>query len=442
MLNQRTIGLLFWSFVLLFQGAWAQETPVSQNGRLSVCGTQLCNEHGFPIQLRGISTHGLQWYGWGDCITDESLDAIKNDWGADIVRVSMYIQEGGYETNPQQYTDMVDTIVENLYQRGLYALIDFHMLDPGDPNYNLERAKTFFNHVSAMHGAKGNVLYEIANEPNGVYWSSIKTYADQVIPVIRANDPDGIVLVGTPDWSSLGYSGTPAIDSISNNPIDDDDVMYTFHFYAASHGQYYRTGFDQASDILPIFVTEFGTQNYSGEETNDFSSTELFFDIMDEKKISWINWNFSDDWRSGAVLKTGSCSAGEWSGDALKEAGTWIQNKMLNPPDDFPGPSTLIGPEKNSEEDGAEILRINGYTLQSFVAGETLDLSLFSADGRLLFQEDIQLSRNLSSLEEMQQWVRLQSKGHQISLQNSIVRLRSTSSRTGANNSETAFALK
>jgi len=438
MLNQKTIGLLLWSFLLLFHEVWAQETPLSQNGRLSVCGTQLCNAHGFPIQLRGISTHGLQWYGWGDCITDESLDAIKNDWGADIVRVSMYIQEDGYETNPQFYTDMVDTIVENLYQRGLYALIDFHMLDPGDPNYNLERAKTFFSHVSATHGAKGNVLYEIANEPNGVYWSSIKTYADQVIPVIRANDPDGIVIVGTPDWSSLGYSGTPAIDSISNNPIDDDDVMYTFHFYAASHGQYYRTGFDQASDILPLFVTEFGTQNYAGEETNDFVSTELFFDIMDEKKISWINWNFSDDWRSGAVLKTGSCAAGEWTGDALKEAGTWIQNKMLNPSDDFPGGSTSLQFPQNDEF----FLQHQEHELQSFFAGEAVEISLFSADGQRFFQQDVQLSRNLGSLDEMQQWVQSQIQSKPLSMQNTIVRLRSKSKELNGIIRDASFVLK
>ena len=189
---------------LLFAVYCSAQTPVSINGQLKVIGTKLCNRNGYPIQLRGMSTHGIQWY--AGCITDASLDTLKSDWGADIVRIAMYVQEGGYETNPAYYTSLVKSYVDKVTARGLYALIDFHILTPGDPNYNTDRAKTFFTDIANTYKNYNNVLYEICNEPNGVTWATIKNYADQIIPLIRAIDDDAVICVGTRGWSSLGLS--------------------------------------------------------------------------------------------------------------------------------------------------------------------------------------------------------------------------------------------
>ena len=52
---------------------------------------------------------------------------------------------------------------------------------------------------------------------------------------------------------------------------------------------------------------------------------------MAQKKISWTNWNFSDDFRSGAVFTTGTCKAGTFTGTApLKPAGVWVRDQILN----------------------------------------------------------------------------------------------------------------
>jgi endoglucanase len=112
--------------------------------------------------------------------------------------------------------------------------------------------------------------------------------------------------------------------------------MYTFHFYAASHRDYHRNGLAQASSSLPLFVTEWGTQLYTGDGDNDFASSNAYITLMAEKKISWTSWNYSDDHRSGAAFKPGTYPNGPWTGESLKEAGAWVRDKMLNPPDDFP----------------------------------------------------------------------------------------------------------
>ena len=309
-------------------------TPVAANGQLKVCGKQLCNSRGKAVQLRGMSTHGLQWY--ASCVNDASLDVLANEWKADILRISMYIQEGGYETDPAKFTKLVNDYIEAATARGMYALVDWHMLSPGDPNFNLARAKTFFTEIAARHKDKTNILYEIANEPSEVSWGTIKSYADQIIPVIRAQDADGVVLVGTPDWSSLGASGDGnGVAQILANPVNASNIMYTFHFYAASHDDYYINTFKDGIAKLPIFVTEFGTQEATGDGANNFTRSQTYLDIMAANKISWTNWNYSDDERSGAVFTSGTCASGQYSGTSrLKPAGSWIRERMRTA-DDF-----------------------------------------------------------------------------------------------------------
>ncbi|GAB4084322.1 hypothetical protein GCM10028784_09520 [Myceligenerans cantabricum] len=301
-------------------------TPVEANGRLHVCGVNLCNEDGTQVQLRGMSSHGTQWY--SRCVNDASLDTLADDWGADVMRISTYVQEGGYETDPEGFTDLVHTYIEELTARGMYVVVDWHMLDPGDPNVNLERARTFFTAVAERHADKDNIIYEVANEPNGVSWQDLKGYHEQIVPVIREQDPDAVVLLGTRAWSSLGISEGSDESEVVNDPVDASNVMYTFHFYAASHGDEYLDALSRAADQIPMFITEFGTQDYAGEGANDFAMSERYLDLAASKKISWVNWNFSDDHRSGAVFTEGTCSGDSYGTGNLKEAGLWIRNRI------------------------------------------------------------------------------------------------------------------
>ena len=310
-------------------------TPVATNGQLRVCGTKLCNQYGRPIQLRGMSTHGLQWY--PQCVNNASLDALAGDWGADHVRLSMYIQEGGYETDPRLFTDRMHTLIEQVSARGMYVIVDWHQLTPGDPNANLALARTFFAEIAQRHGGKPNILYDVANEPNETAWSRIKAYHEAIIPVIRAADPDSVILLGTHGWGSLGVSDGGSETDVINNPVNATNVMYTFHFYAGSHGTEYLNTLSRAADRIPVFVTEFGTQTASGDGANNFTRSQQYLDLMAQKKISWTNWNYSDDSRSGAVFTPGTCPNGPYAGTSrLKPAGVWIRDHIRTPADDFP----------------------------------------------------------------------------------------------------------
>ncbi|GIF73827.1 hypothetical protein Asi02nite_33450 [Asanoa siamensis] len=302
-------------------------TPVGTHGALRVCGTRLCDSAGQPVQLRGMSTHGIQWY--AQCVTGPALDVLARDWRADVLRVSTYVQEDGYASDPRRFTELVDDLVDLATARGLYVIVDWHILDPGDPMANLARARTFFAEIARRHAGADNILYEIANEPSGVSWSRIRSYAEQLIPVIRTHDPDAVVLVGTRGWSSLGVSEGADEREVVADPVRAANVMYTFHFYAASHDRRYLDTLSRAADRLPMFVTEFGTQTYTGDGGNDFARAQSYLDLMAAKGIGWVNWNWSDDKRSGAVFERGTCAANAYADPArLKPAGVWIRDRL------------------------------------------------------------------------------------------------------------------
>ncbi|RIV32710.1 glycoside hydrolase family 5 protein [Micromonospora radicis] len=303
------------------------DTPVAVHGRLSVCGVQLCNEAGEAIQLRGMSSHGLQFF--PDCVNTDSLVALRDDWRADVIRLSMYAQEGGLETDPVGFTAKVNGLVDDATALGLYVIVDFHVLTPGDPNINLELAKSFFAEVTSTHAAKNNVIYEIANEPNGVSWAGIKAYADEVIPVIRDNAPESVVLVGTRGFSSLGLSDGSDETEIIDDPVTFDNIMYTFHFYAASHGADRRAVVARAARSLPLFVSEFGTQTFTGDGDNDFDSTTAWLDLLKDARISYAMWSFSDGRETNSTFLPGTCAGTDFTGnEVLTEAGRYLRSRI------------------------------------------------------------------------------------------------------------------
>ncbi|MFC8370827.1 MULTISPECIES: cellulase family glycosylhydrolase [unclassified Streptomyces] len=309
-------------------------TPVDINGQLHVCGVNLCNQYDRPIQLRGMSTHGIQWF--SQCYNTASLDALAEDWRSDLLRIAMYVQEDGYETDPAGFTGRVNGLVDMAEARGMYAVIDFHTLTPGDPNFNLDRAKTFFASVAARNADKNNVIYEIANEPNGVSWGAVKSYAEQVIPVIRAADPDAVVIVGTRGWSSLGVSDGSNESEVVDNPVNATNIMYAFHFYAASHKDNYRATVSRAASRLPLFVSEFGTVSATGGGAVDRASSTAWLDLLDQLKISYANWTYSDADEGSAAFRPGTCDGTDYSGSGvLTESGALLKSR-ISTPDAFP----------------------------------------------------------------------------------------------------------
>ncbi len=297
---------------------------VSQHGQLSVKGTDIVDKNGDPYQLRGMSTHGITWF--PDFVNENAFKTLRDDWNTNVVRMAMYVDEWNngscYMSNKEGSRQLLEKGVDLCIQLDMYTIIDWHVLNPGDPSKYTNEAKEFFSDMSKKYGSYPNIIYEICNEPNsGADWNgNIKPYAETIIPVIRANDPDAIIIVGTPTWSQ-------DIDQAQANPLKFDNIMYAVHFYAATHTDWLRDRVKSCHDGgLPIFASEFGMCDASGGGANNFNEATKWLELFDELNISYCNWALADKQETCCVINPGAGANGNWSENNLTESGKWIRN--------------------------------------------------------------------------------------------------------------------
>lgn len=299
-------------------------TPVAVHGQLSVNGAQLVDQNGNAYQLRGMSTHGITWF--PDFVNESSFQTLRDDWNTNVVRMAMYVDEWGngqcYMHNKQGSIQMLEKGVDICIKLGMYVIIDWHILNPGDPSKYTNEAIEFFDYITEKYADYPNILYEIANEPNsGADWgNNVKPYAEKVIPVIRENDEDAVIIVGTPTWSQ-------DIDQALASPLDFDNVMYALHFYAATHTDWLRERAEKCINSgLPVFVSEFGCCDASGNGSNDFVQAQKWLELLDKYNISYCNWALANKQETCSAFQPSASANGNWSDSELSEVGAWIKN--------------------------------------------------------------------------------------------------------------------
>lgn len=296
---------------------------VSKNGWLQVVGTQLCNEAGEPIVLRGMSSHGLQWY--GQYTGRASIENTAAN-GANVFRVAMYTGEGGYLSQPESMTQQLIQAVDNAIGNDLYVIIDWHILSDGNPMSHVTEAESFFSGMAARYAQYPNVLYEICNEPNGnVTWAGeVKPYAERIIAAIRAWSPRAVILIGSPTWSQ-------DIHLAAANPVVGENLMYTLHFYAGTHGKELRDRIDDVlSSGLPVFVSEWGTSRADGSGGVFLEESAVWLDFLAQRNISWCNWSLCDKSETSAALRPGTSLEGPWGEVDMTDSGKFVFSRFLH----------------------------------------------------------------------------------------------------------------
>ena len=301
-------------------------SPFETHGALHVENGKLTDQHGEVVQLYGMSTHGIAWF--PQYVNPDAFRTLRDDWNTNCIRLAMYTAEsGGYCSggDKEQLKQLVKDGVSYATDLGMYVIVDWHILSDGDPNQNKDEAIAFFKEMAEDFANNDNVLYEICNEPNGgTSWESIKAYAEEVIPVIREKKPDAVILVGTPTWSQ-------EIDKAAESPLEDKNVMYTLHFYAGTHKDDLRNRLEScAQNGLPVFVSEFGMCDASGNGANDFESTTKWLDLLNKYQISFMCWNLANKDESSSVFRANSTKIADWTEEDLSEAGQWIKAYFQN----------------------------------------------------------------------------------------------------------------
>ncbi len=318
-------------------------------GKLKVVGNQLTSSKtGEAVQLKGWSTFG-RFDNLQRCFDDEKdFSEMKNN-GANLARIAMYIKEGDcYDSNPNGNKQWVKNCMDYCHNLNMYCIVDWHILKPGNPNdYN--GAESFFQEICQYAKQKGydNIIYEICNEPNidtdtdvcgptvKDVWGQVKSYCKKVLPVIKSNDGEAVVLVGTPQWDQ-GLTWQ-MMDPVNTEGLEN--VMYSFHHYAGDQERY--LGYlSSAAAFLPIFVSEWGLSSHTGDggDINNAKKTgQMMLDICNGKNlgkqlISWVNWSWCDKSEVASAFQyynDQNPSQSQWS-----ESGNFIKQAMKSN-DDF-----------------------------------------------------------------------------------------------------------
>lgn len=301
--------ILGFAFVIISSFLFANN-PVKTMGNLQVKGTQLSDSKGNPARLVGTSFGWSNWH--SRFYTSGSVKWMKDDWNVNVVRAAMGIQpDGAYLQKPAENYKSVETVVDAAIKEGIYVIIDWH-----SHNILTEEAKLFFDKVSKKYGKYPNIIYEIYNEPEHQSWEDVKQYSEEIIKVIRKNDPDNIILVGCPEWDQR-------IDLVQKNPIKNvTNIMYTMHFYAGTHKAELRDRVDNALNAgIPVFISESAGMEASGDGKFDYEEWFKYFDWMNRRKLSWITWSVSDKQETCSMLLPSASSTGNWKLSDLNESG-------------------------------------------------------------------------------------------------------------------------
>lgn len=301
----------------------SDKTAVAAHGGLSVKGTDLVDQNGKNFQLKGVSTHGLAWF--PDYVNKDSFSSLS-EYGVNAMRLAMYTAESGGYCNggdKNKLEDLVDQGVEACTELGMYVIVDWHILSDNDPNQHKDEAKKFFDNVSKKYAQHNNVIYEICNEPcNGTTWEQVKSYAEEVIPVIRANDKNAIIIVGTPNWSQ-------DVDVASENPIKGfDNIMYAVHFYASTHKEEIRNKVIKARENgLAVIVSECSICEASGNGTVNYEEAQKWMTLVNDNQMSIFAWNLSNKDEKSSLLKSSVSKKGDFSKDDFSETGVWFMEQ-------------------------------------------------------------------------------------------------------------------
>lgn len=292
-------------------------SPVERWGQLRVEGAQLRGQDGTPVTLRGVS---LGWHNfWPRFYNAEAVGWLASDWRATVVRAAMGVMmEGNCLENPELALRCVTSVIEGAIESGVYVIVDWHSHKP-----YTEEAKRFFARVAEKYGKYPNVIYELYNELVEDKWEDLKVYAKAVIGEIRKRDPDNVILMGCPHWDQ-------DIHLVAESPLEGvSNVMYTLHFYAATHKGHLRERLEKAvRGGLPVIVSECGGTEASGDGELSPGEFRKWVDLMEREKVSWVCWSVSDKDETCSMLLPRAKATGGWTEDLIKPWGKIVRETL------------------------------------------------------------------------------------------------------------------
>lgn len=283
-------------------------------------GNAFVDQNNNPTMFRGMaaidpiyqrfdsSTNHTQW--------NEQYYRVMGQWCANIIRLPI-LPSSLRNYGMEKTLETLDQTIAWAAKYKLYVIIDFHALGwppenfypPDAPWYSSTQMEvmSFWETISSRYAHNNTVaFYELYNEPvtpasykdySGASatlqdWQIWKKFIEPIMVVIRANDPDKIVLVG-------GLQFAYDLSFVADDPITGKNVAFATHPY--SHPTWKKdwdAAFGDLSAQYPIFATEFGYDQGSSPDDNMNGTPyhEAIINYLEEHHISWTVWVFDGTW--------------------------------------------------------------------------------------------------------------------------------------------------
>jgi hypothetical protein len=304
---RRLVPLAIAALALLCATARASDPPAPGRA-IRVQGNQFVDAAGKPVVFRGVALSDpdkLQKDGQWSRRTFEEVKA----WGANIVRLPVH-PVAWRARGELPYLALLDQGVQWARENGLYVMVDWHVIGNlrtelvQHPMYDTTRKETLqFWRATASHYRDDAtvVLYELFNEPTDydgrlgtLSWAQWKPMLEEMIGVVRANDPSSVVAVAGLDWA---YE----LRDVVAHPVDAAGVAYVSHPYPQKRPEPWEPKWDadwgHVAARYPVFVTEFGfARDGSVPFVGGVHYGRAILDYMASRGISWAAWCFDPQW--------------------------------------------------------------------------------------------------------------------------------------------------
>ncbi|GAB3679989.1 hypothetical protein GCM10028857_02070 [Salinarchaeum chitinilyticum] len=215
-------------------------------------------------------------------------------------------------------SDYLDPAIEHCREHGVYAIVDYHTIEPYDTEDVDERIRTFWNEMAPRYADDPHVLYELFNEPTEPYgsgldsWNTWRDTAQPWVDLVRGHAPDTPLIIGSPMWTSLTRFAAEA-------PFEGEDLIYAAHIYPSDGPDAWADTYSPPTDSVPVMVTEWGYLDVegNGHDPHMRGTTsgwgEPFREWLESHEtVGWTAWCFDSVWDPQMFTDSWDLMGGEY----------------------------------------------------------------------------------------------------------------------------------
>ena len=308
---------------------------------LSVSGSNIVNDQGATIILKGLVRPSLEWNQQGEYLSVADITNIRA-WGANVIRLDLnqvYWLSSAPSSTSGSYKQIIDAIIYYAIENNMAVILDLHWVDTSngqEPMANSDSI-TFWQQVATQYKDFGTVIFELYNEPYSITQNNWLNGGNgyvgyqQLYNAVRATGANNICIVNGLDYA---YDLSFVNDSFC---VAGFNIVYGSHPYNQK-GQDGYTGeggtFDNNfTGILgkhPIIFTEFGVNSDSYFPTAYKAIYQNILAYANANNISYSGFAWWVDTDASKVNAFPDLIK-DWNGTPLN-GGVYVHNDLQNLP--------------------------------------------------------------------------------------------------------------